>query len=84
MIRLTNIVLMALGTLATTTAFTGAFAADGATGEATTLNLRKGVTDISGQVYDLHMLMFTICVVIAVVVFGAMFISIYLHTHATS
>lgn len=79
MIRLTNIVLMALGTLATTTAFTGAFAADGATGEATTLNLRKGVTDISGQVYDLHMLMFTICVVIAVVVFGAMFISIYLH-----
>lgn len=77
--RLTNIVLMALGTLTTTSAFTGAIAADSAVKEATTLNLRKGVTDISGQVYDLHMLMFTICVVIAVVVFGAMFISIYLH-----
>ncbi len=43
------------------------------------LNLRTGVTDISNQVYDLHMLMFVICVVIAVVVFGAMFISMYLH-----
>ena len=34
------------------------------------INLRKGVTDISGQVYDLHMLMFLICVIIAVVVLG--------------
>jgi len=77
--KLANIVLMVLGTLATTAAFSHAFAAQQATGDAATLNLRKGVTDISGQVYDLHMLMFTICVVIAVVVFGAMFISIYLH-----
>ncbi|WP_449757742.1 cytochrome c oxidase subunit II [Fluctibacter corallii] len=43
------------------------------------LNLRKGVTDISGEVYDLHMLMFIICVVIAVIVFGAMFYSILFH-----
>lgn len=43
------------------------------------LNLRQGVTDISGQVYDLHMLMFSICVAIAVVVFGAMFYSILKH-----
>ncbi|MBD3585745.1 cytochrome c oxidase subunit II [Salinimonas sp. HHU 13199] len=43
------------------------------------INLRKGVTDISGQVYDLHMLMFLICVIIAVVVFGVMFVSMYLH-----
>ena len=43
------------------------------------LNLRKGVTDISGQVYDLHMLMLIICVVIGVVVFGAMFYSMYFH-----
>nr|WP_211162821.1 cytochrome c oxidase subunit II [Alteromonas ponticola] len=43
------------------------------------LNLRPGVTEISGQVYDLHMLMFFICVAIAVVVFGVMFTSMYLH-----
>ncbi|NNG13443.1 MAG: cytochrome c oxidase subunit II, partial [Halobacteria archaeon] len=28
------------------------------------LNLRQGVTDISNQVYDLHMLIFYICVVV--------------------
>lgn len=43
------------------------------------LNLRAGVTDISGQVYDLHMLMFLVCVGIAVVVFGVMFVSMFLH-----
>ena len=43
------------------------------------INLRQGVTDISGQVYDLHMLMFGICVAIAVVVFGVMFYSILKH-----
>ena len=43
------------------------------------LNLRAGVTEISNEVYDLHMLMFMVCVVIAVVVFGVMFVSMYLH-----
>lgn len=43
------------------------------------LNLRPGVTDISHQVYDLHMLMFAICVVIAVLVFGVMFYSMIAH-----
>ena len=43
------------------------------------LNLTNGVTDISNQVYDLHMLMFCICVIIAVLVFGVMFISMVLH-----
>ncbi len=43
------------------------------------LNLTNGVTDISNQVYDLHMLMFWICVIIAVLVFGVMFISMVLH-----
>lgn len=36
------------------------------------LNLTKGVTDISHQVYDLHMTIMIICAVIGVVVFGAM------------
>ena len=43
------------------------------------LKLRPGVTDISSQVYDLHMLMFMVCIGIAVVVFGVMFVSMYLH-----
>jgi cytochrome c oxidase subunit II len=43
------------------------------------LNMTKGVTDISADVYDLHMLMFIICVVIAIGVFGVMFWSILFH-----
>jgi len=43
------------------------------------LNLRRGVTPISQQAYDLHMLILWICVAIGVVVFGAMFISIIKH-----
>ena len=42
-------------------------------------NLRVGVTDISRQVYDLHMLIFGICVAIGVVVFGVMFYSVWAH-----
>ncbi|MDN3611993.1 cytochrome c oxidase subunit II [Vibrio ostreicida] len=44
-----------------------------------TFNMTKGVTNISEQVYDLHMLIFYICCVIAVIVFGAMFYSMYHH-----
>jgi cytochrome c oxidase subunit II len=36
------------------------------------LNLPRGVTDISRKIYDLHMLVFWICVGIGIVVFGAM------------
>ncbi len=43
------------------------------------LNMPRGVTDVSHSVYDLHMLIFYICCVIAVVVFGAMFYSMYAH-----
>jgi cytochrome c oxidase subunit 2 len=43
------------------------------------LNMTKGVTDISTGVYDMHMLMFIICVVIGAGVFIAMFISMYFH-----
>lgn len=43
------------------------------------LNMTPGVTDISAGVYDLHMLMFIICVVIGAGVFIAMFISMYFH-----
>jgi len=43
------------------------------------LNMRVGVTDISRQVYDLHMTIFYICVAIGVVVFGVLFWSVFQH-----
>ena len=43
------------------------------------LNMRKGVTEISHAVYDLHMTIFWICVAIGFVVFGVMFYSMYHH-----
>lgn len=45
----------------------------------TTLNLTQGVSPISHDIYDLHMTVFWICVVIGVVVFGAMFYSMIYH-----
>lgn len=46
------------------------------------LNMPVGVTDISQQVYDLHMTILWICVWIGVVVFGVMFWSIIHHRRA--
>jgi cytochrome c oxidase subunit 2 len=43
------------------------------------LNLTRGVTDISRRVYDMHMMVLWICVVIGIIVFGAMAISIFAH-----
>ncbi|KAA3652228.1 MAG: cytochrome c oxidase subunit II [Proteobacteria bacterium] len=43
------------------------------------MNLTKGVSDYSGQVYDMHMLVLWICVIIGIGVFGAMFYSIFAH-----
>ncbi len=42
-------------------------------------NLVKGVTDISHRVYDLHMLIFWICVVVGVGVFAVLIYSIMMH-----
>jgi len=47
--------------------------------ESSTINLTQGVTDISQSVYDLHMIILTICAIIGVVVFGAMFYAIVNH-----
>ena len=43
------------------------------------LNLTPGVTEISKQVYDLHMLIFWICVVVCVGVFAVLIYSIFTH-----
>ena len=42
-------------------------------------NMTQGVTDVSQQVYDLHMIIFYICCVIALIVFSLMFWSIVHH-----
>jgi cytochrome c oxidase subunit II len=47
------------------------------------LNLPYGVTDISRKIYDLHMMVFWVCVGIGVVVFGIMIYSIATFRHAT-
>ncbi len=43
------------------------------------VNMPRGVTDISQNIYSLHMTIFWICVVIAVIVFGVMLWSILFH-----
>ncbi|MEX0951777.1 MAG: cytochrome c oxidase subunit II [Gammaproteobacteria bacterium] len=43
------------------------------------LNMTRGVTPLSRDIYDLHMLILWICVAIALIVFGIMFWSIYHH-----
>lgn len=43
------------------------------------LNLTEGVTQVSREIHDLHMLIMWICVAIGVVVYGIMFYSIYHH-----
>jgi len=43
------------------------------------VNLTKGVTEISHEVYDMHMMVLWVCVTICVIVFGAIFVSILKH-----
>ncbi|WP_346838314.1 cytochrome c oxidase subunit II [Microbulbifer sp. SAOS-129_SWC] len=42
-------------------------------------NMTRGVTQVAHTTYDLHMLIFWICVAIGVVVFGVMFYSMWRH-----
>ncbi len=48
-------------------------------GEASSINMPVGVTELSRQIYDLHMIILWICVIIGVAVFGVMFYSIIFH-----
>lgn len=47
--------------------------------ETNRVNMAKGVTEVGAQIYDLHMLIFWICVVIGVAVFAVMLYSIFYH-----
>lgn len=46
------------------------------------VNLTKGVTPSSGEIYNLHMLIFWVCVGIGLLVYGVMAWSIYYHRKA--
>ncbi|MEM8660304.1 MAG: cytochrome c oxidase subunit II [Pseudomonadota bacterium] len=66
---------LALGPVLTITSFS----AQSSDQEISSINMPRGVTDVGSNIYDLHMLIFWICVVIGVLVFGVMFWSIYHH-----
>lgn len=69
---------LALGPLVALTSLLagGAWADDSKVNQ---VNMPRGVTELGSTIYDLHMLIFWICVVIGVLVFGVMFYSIYAH-----
>jgi len=48
-----------------------------------TVNMAPGATEVSHAVFDLHMTIFWICVVIGIIVFGAMFWSMIVHRRST-
>ena len=48
-----------------------------------TVNMAPGVTEVSNAVFDLHMTIFWICVVIGIIVFTAMFWSMIVHRRST-
>ena len=48
-------------------------------GQRWALNMPTGVTNLSQEIFGLHMLILWVCVAIGVVVFGAMLISMYFH-----
>ncbi|MCC5452181.1 cytochrome c oxidase subunit II [Rheinheimera sp. UJ51] len=58
------------------------FAASANASTSMPLNMTKGATEISQQVYQLHMTIFWICCAIGAVVFGIMFVSMILHRKA--
>lgn len=60
-------------------AMAGLAPAIAAEGEASKINMMPGVTAVGQSIFDLHMLIFWICVVIGVAVFGVMFYSIIYH-----
>nr|WP_116368461.1 cytochrome c oxidase subunit II [Parahaliea mediterranea] len=43
------------------------------------INMSPGATEVGQRIFDLHMTIFWICVIIGVLVFGVMFYSIYYH-----
>jgi cytochrome c oxidase subunit 2 len=55
------------------------FGASSVQADWTAINMRQGVTEMSRQIFDLHMTIFWVCVVIGVLVFGVMLYSMLVH-----
>ena len=49
---------------------------------ASKLNMRPGVTDMSVRIQQIHHIGLWVCVVVGVIVFGAMFYTMFAHTRA--
>ena len=72
-----NTLIVALAVVVAVAAVTwGILAAPGTIAE---VNMPRGVTPFSEQVYKLHMLILWVCIIIGVLVFAAMFTAIVLH-----
>src|SRR5690554_2727824 len=73
-----NTVIVSLAVLAAVSAAAWLIlVAPGLTGNA--VNMPRGVTSLSVNHYELHMVVLWACVIIGVLVFSAMFVSIFLH-----
>jgi cytochrome c oxidase subunit 2 len=59
--------------------FSVAGAAHAAGVDGSSVNMPRGVTEVGKSIYDLHMIILWICVIIGVAVFGVMFYSIIYH-----
>ena len=46
------------------------------------LNMPRGITELSAETYDLHMMVFWWCVAIGIIVFGVMIVSLFRHRKA--
>lgn len=69
----------AIRALAVVAALASAWFAAGAAQADWAVNMPQGVTPLSGEIFDLHMWILWICVVIGIGVFGAMFWSMFHH-----
>ncbi|NRB37873.1 MAG: cytochrome c oxidase subunit II [Pseudomonadales bacterium] len=68
---------MALFALSSTSALAENLVENSAQAERWQMNLKPGVTELGQEIYDIHMLVFWICCVAAVFVFGYMFYAMF-------
>ena len=73
---------LASGLAASLSAASLAQTSEGAHAPRWQLNMPEGVTALSREVYELHMLVFWVCVAIGVLVYGLMAVSMVLHRRA--
>ncbi|MEQ9465392.1 MAG: cytochrome c oxidase subunit II [Haliea sp.] len=78
LLKANRLVKLALGSVLTLLGLASA-AVLAAESKVNQVNMSPGATEVGQNIYDLHMLIFWICVIIGAMVFGVMFYSIYYH-----